>query len=93
MLGIAVAFVDPDRLVNFSPLIKNGAVGIMIAMGFTYVGFEGFEVIGHAGEEAINPRKNIPKAILYAVIIVVSTYLTGCFCSGHRSKIGDFFRK
>ena len=81
VLGIAVAFVDPERLVNFSPLIKNGAVGIMIAMGFTYVGFEGFEVIGHAGEEAINPRKNIPKAILYAVIIVVSTYLLVAFAA------------
>ena len=50
-------------------------------MGFTYVGFEGFEVIGHAGEEAINPRKNIPRAILYAVVIVVSTYLLVAFAA------------
>lgn len=53
----------------------------MIAMGFTYVGFEGFEVIGHAGEEAIDPKKNIPKAILYAVIVVVTTYLLVAFAA------------
>ncbi len=81
VLGIAVAYVNPERLMNFSPIIDNGVVGVLVAMGFTYVGFEGFEVIGHAGEEAINPRKNIPKAILYAVIIVVSTYILVAFAA------------
>ena len=81
VLGIAVAFVDPERLMHFSPIVDNGVVGVLIAMGFTYVGFEGFEVIGHAGEEAIHPRKNIPKAILYAVIIVVSTYILVAFAA------------
>jgi APA family basic amino acid/polyamine antiporter len=87
-LGIAVAAVNPERLMNFSPILENGAVGVMIAMGFTYVGFEGFEVIGHAGEEAINPRKNIPKAILYAVIIVVSTYILVAFAAVVGAKTG-----
>ena len=60
----------------------------MVAMGFTYVGFEGFEVIGHAGEEAIKPRKNIPKAILYAVILVVSTYILVAFAAVIGAKTG-----
>ena len=81
VLGILVALKDPSRLTNFSPFTEGGSVGILIAMGFTYVGFEGFEVIGHAGEEAINPRKNIPKAILYAVVIVVTTYLLVAFAA------------
>ena len=88
ILGIAVALNEPERLTNFSPLIGNGAMGILIAMGFTYVGFEGFEVIGHAGEEAINPRKNIPKAILYAVIIVVSTYILVAFAAVVGARTG-----
>jgi len=75
ILGVAVAIKKPDQLLNFQPFLRNGRAGVLIAMGFTYVGFEGFEVIGHAGEEAIDPKKNIPKAILYAVIVVVSTYL------------------
>ena len=81
VLGILVALKDPARLTNFSPFNEGGSMGILLAMGFTYVGFEGFEVIGHAGEEAINPRKNIPKAILYAVIIVVTTYLLVAFAA------------
>ena len=81
VLGVAVALKDPSRLTNFSPFAQSGWMGVLLAMGFTYVGFEGFEVIGHAGEEAINPRKNIPRAILYAVIIVVSTYILVAFAA------------
>ncbi len=81
VLGIAVALKDPSRLTNFSPFSETGWLGVLLAMGFTYVGFEGFEVIGHAGEEAINPRKNIPRAILYAVIIVVTTYIFVAFAA------------
>lgn len=81
IIGVAVALRDPSRLVNFEPFIGSGWSKILVTMGFTYVGFEGFEVIGHAGEEAINPKKNIPKAILYAVIIVVTTYLLVAFAA------------
>ncbi len=81
VLGVAVALKDPSRLTNFSPFAQSGWMGVLLAMGFTYVGFEGFEVIGHAGEEAINPRKNIPRAILYAVIIVVTTYILVAFAA------------
>jgi amino acid transporter/nucleotide-binding universal stress UspA family protein len=80
-LGVAVALKDPSRLTNFSPFAESGWMGVLLAMGFTYVGFEGFEVIGHAGEEAINPRKSIPRAILYAVIIVVTTYILVAFAA------------
>ena len=81
IIGVAVALKDPSRLINFEPFIGAGWSKILITMGFTYVGFEGFEVIGHAGEEAIDPKKNIPKAILYAVIIVVTTYLLVAFAA------------
>ena len=81
VIGVAVALRDPSRLVNFEPFLGAGWSKILVTMGFTYVGFEGFEVIGHAGEEAINPKKNIPKAILYAVIIVVTTYLLVAFAA------------
>ncbi len=81
IVGIAVALKNPEALNNFKPFVNEGAGNILIAMGFTYVGFEGFEVIGHAGEEAIDPKRNIPKAILYAVIIVVTTYLLVAFAA------------
>ena len=44
-------------------------------MGFTYVAFEGFEVIAQAGDEAIEPRKNLPKAMIYSVFFAGTTYV------------------
>lgn len=81
LIGILVALKQPERLTNFSPFLNQGWGKILVTMGFTYVGFEGYEVIAHAGEEAINPKENIPKAILYSVIIVVTTYILVAFAA------------
>jgi APA family basic amino acid/polyamine antiporter len=81
MVGFWVVFQDPSRLKNFSPFLPNGWDKILITMGFTYVAFEGFEVIVQTGDEAINPRQNLPKAILFSLLIVVSTYLGVAFAT------------
>jgi len=74
-VGIAVAVVDPSRLENFKPFLPHGWTKLLVTMGFIYVAFEGFEVIAQAGDEAIEPKRNIPKAMLYSVFIVTITYV------------------
>ena len=79
--GIWVAVSDPERLKNFEPFMPNGWDKLLITMGFTYVAFEGFEVIAQAGDEAIDPRRNLPKAMIYSIVIVVFTYVGVAFAS------------
>ena len=79
VIGIIIAFTQPERLANLDAFVPHGWGSVLAAMGFTYIGFEGYEVITHAGEEAINPKKDVPKAILYSLIIVVTTYLLIAF--------------
>jgi len=76
-VGISVAVADPSRFQNFKPFLNpdSGLVKLMASMGFIYVAFEGFEVIAQAGDEVIEPKKNIPKAMLYSVLIVTLTYV------------------
>jgi APA family basic amino acid/polyamine antiporter len=81
VVGIVVAISDPSRLSNFKPFIPNGWGKLLITMGFTYVAFEGFEVIAQAGDEAINPRRNLPKAMIYSIVIVVFTYVGVAFAA------------
>ena len=81
LVGIGTAIVDPGRLANFEPFLPNGWEKLLITMGFTYVAFEGFEVIAQAGDEAIDPRRNLPKAMLYSILIVVVTYVGVAFAS------------
>jgi APA family basic amino acid/polyamine antiporter len=80
-VGIYVAFTNPVRLLNFKPFMPKGWLNLFVSMGFTYVAFEGFEVIAQAGDEAIAPRKNLPKAMIFSVFIVGITYVLVSFAS------------
>ncbi|MBE3131837.1 MAG: amino acid permease, partial [Acidobacteria bacterium] len=79
LFGLAVFLLDPSRLANFRPFLPRGWSGIFVCMGFEYIAFEGYEVIAEAGDEAIEPRRNLPKAILYSVLIVTVTYVLVAF--------------
>jgi nucleotide-binding universal stress UspA family protein len=57
-------------------------------MGFTYVAFEGYEVIAQAGDETIDPKRNLPKAMIYSVFIVTLTYVAVAFASLVAVKAG-----
>jgi amino acid transporter/nucleotide-binding universal stress UspA family protein len=55
--------------------MPNGAMGVFIAMGLTFIAFEGYEIIAQSGEEAIDPKRNIPRAIFLAIGIAVTIYI------------------
>jgi APA family basic amino acid/polyamine antiporter len=80
-VGIVVAFRDPSRLANLHPFLPHGWRPLFVTMGFTYVAFEGFEVIAQAGDEAMEPKKNLPRAMLYSVYVVGLTYLVVAFAA------------
>jgi APA family basic amino acid/polyamine antiporter len=81
VVGIVVSAVDPQRVQNFKPFLPYGWGKLLVTMGFVYVAFEGFEVIAQAGDEAIQPKSNIPKAMLYSVFIVTLTYVGVSFAT------------
>ncbi|MFQ6082415.1 MAG: amino acid permease [Candidatus Aminicenantia bacterium] len=85
ILGLFIAFGlskiigKPASLEHFSPFLPNGFSGIFIAMGLTFIAFEGYEIIAQCSEEVKNPKKNIPRAIFYSLAIVVPIYLLVAF--------------
>ncbi len=79
IVGTKVVFGEPRRFDHFFPFFSNGFFGILTAMGLTYIAFEGYEIIAQSGEEIKNPRKNIPRAIFYSLLIVVPIYIFVAF--------------
>ena len=71
----AMTFTNPNWPSNFKDFFPNGSVGLIIAMGLTFIAFEGYEVIVQTGEEVKNPKKNIPKAIFISLGVVVMLYI------------------
>jgi nucleotide-binding universal stress UspA family protein len=55
--------------------MPNGFVAVFAAMGVTFVAFEGYEIIVQSGEEVINPKRNIPRAIFISIAVAVTIYL------------------
>jgi amino acid transporter/nucleotide-binding universal stress UspA family protein len=79
-LGSRIILIkEPFRFAHFTPFFPKGFIGILTAMGLTYIAFEGYEIIAQSGEEIKNPKKNIPKAIFLSLIIVIPIYIFVAF--------------
>ena len=79
--GLWIMNGSPDWEMNFSDFGSMGVTGIVAAMGLTFIAFEGYEVIVQTGEEAKNPRRNIPRAIFISLGAVIILYCLIAFVS------------
>jgi amino acid transporter/nucleotide-binding universal stress UspA family protein len=75
--GVYAVFTNPYAMDNFTKdFFPRGFGGIAYGMGLTFIAFQGFEVITQCGEEVKDPRKNIPKAIIISLVVVIIIYIT-----------------
>lgn len=79
--GLLTILDHPVYMDKFDDFAPHGFVGVLGAMGLTFIAFEGYEIIVQAGEEVVNPRRNIPKAIFLSLAIVVPIYIAVAFVS------------
>lgn len=70
----AVAFTAFDGS-NFSPFLPLGIAGVSAAAGQVFFSYIGFDAASTAGEEAKNPRRDLPRAILGSLVIVTILYV------------------
>tara|TARA_B100000959_G_C14993659_1_gene629156 strand:+ start:1229 stop:3499 length:2271 start_codon:yes stop_codon:yes gene_type:complete len=74
--GLYAMYNNPNWSDNFSAgMLPNGIGGVFVAMGMTFIAFEGYEIIAQSGEEVKNPKRNIPRAIFYSIGAVVIIYI------------------
>ncbi len=73
--GLVAFFRRPGAMTSFSPLFPKGFGGVIVAMGLTFIAFEGYDLIATVSEEVKEPTKNIPKATFISLGIAVVIYL------------------
>jgi amino acid transporter/nucleotide-binding universal stress UspA family protein len=66
---------------SFTPFLPNGLGGVLVAMGLTFIAFEGYDLIATVAEEIKNPEKNIPLATFISLGVAVTIYLLILFVS------------
>jgi amino acid transporter/nucleotide-binding universal stress UspA family protein len=79
----AIAMTKTDMWVErfTQEFLPNGFVSIFIAMGLTFIAYEGYEIIAQSGEEVVNPKRNIPRATFLSIAIAVTVYILVGFVS------------
>ncbi|MEV3859358.1 amino acid permease [Streptomyces sp. NPDC050095] len=70
----AVAFTA-FRAGNFQPLFPLGAAGMSAGAASLFFSYIGFDAASTAGEEAKNPQRDLPRAIILSLVLVTALYV------------------
>ncbi|MFQ5690513.1 MAG: amino acid permease [Gemmatimonadota bacterium] len=80
--GMKAVFGAPaEAAASFKPFFPRGAGGVLVAMGLTFIAFEGYDLIATVAEEIKQPERNIPRATFIALTVTVTLYLLILFVS------------
>lgn len=74
ILVIIVGFfyVNPD---NWTPFLPNGFTGVLAGVSAVFYAYIGFDAISTTAEECKNPQRDLPRGMLYALLICTVLYI------------------
>jgi amino acid transporter len=91
VIVLGAYYVNPD---NWSPFTPNGFTGILKGVSAVFFAYIGFDAISTTAEECKNPQRDLPRAMIYALLIctvlyvVLALVLTG-MVSYTKLNVGD----
>ncbi|MDR0547608.1 MAG: amino acid permease [Dysgonamonadaceae bacterium] len=80
-IGFGISHID---VANWTPFIPEntsgrfgefGWTGILAGAGVVFFAYIGFDAVSTASQEAKNPQKSMPKAILYTLLVCTLLYI------------------
>jgi len=82
--GVKAILKAPELSMEaFTPFLPTGMTSVILAMGLTFIAFEGYDLIATVAEEIKQPEKNIPKATFISLSVAITIYLLILFvCIG-----------
>ena len=88
IIAVGSFYVRPE---NWRPFAPNGVAGVLKGVSGVFFAYIGFDAISTTAEECRNPKRDLPRAIILALIITtilyiaISLVLTGMV---HYSELG-----
>jgi basic amino acid/polyamine antiporter, APA family len=61
---------------NWSPFMPNGIGGVLKGVSAVFFAYIGFDAISTTAEECKNPQRDLPRGMIYALIICTILYVT-----------------
>src|SRR5207244_350825 len=83
-ITMIVAVGSHNDLRTFTPVYSaesglGGLTGIFQGLVFAFLAFVGFETAAPLGEETANPKRNIPRAVVYSAIAIGLLYILASY--------------
>jgi amino acid transporter len=72
IIGVGAFYVNPKNWVPFAP---NGLTGVLKGVSGVFFAYIGFDAISTTAEECRNTRRDLPRAIIYSLIITTLLYV------------------
>jgi amino acid transporter len=72
IIAVGSFYVDPG---NWNPFAPHGISGVLKGVSGVFFAYIGFDAISTTAEECRNPRRDLPRAILYALLITTVLYV------------------
>lgn len=89
---IGIFYVDTE---NFSPFMPNGFSGVLKGVSAIFFAYIGFDAISTTAEECANPQRDLPRGMIYSLIIctiiyvVVTLVITGMVNYSEFDNVSD----
>ncbi|MCZ8146191.1 amino acid permease [Flavobacterium sp.] len=91
VIAVGIFYVDTD---NWNPFAPNGVGGILKGVSAVFFAYIGFDAISTTAEECKDPQRDLPKGMMWAIIIctvlyiIIALVLTG-MVSYDQLNVGD----
>lgn len=72
VLSVGVFYVDVS---NWDPFAPNGVSGILKGVSAVFFAYIGFDAISTTAEECKNPQRDLPRGMMWAIIICTVLYV------------------
>lgn len=72
VIAVGSFYIQPE---NWSPFAPNGISGVLKGVSAVFFSYIGFDAISTTAEECKNPQRDLPKAMLYTLLICTVLYV------------------
>ncbi|MHA3683870.1 APC family permease [Leucobacter sp. HY1910] len=86
-VAVGITGWNADHFADFAPF---GFAGVMTGAGLIFFSFVGLDAVATAGDEAKNPKRNLPIALMSALAVVTTVYVLVAVVGLGAQASGDF---
>lgn len=72
VIVVGFFYIQPE---NYVPFMPNGFKGVMMGVSAVFYAYIGFDAISTTAEECENPQRDLPRGMIYALILCTIVYV------------------